>query len=183
MVPSFINPELPPTMKTKLPLIAALTCGLSSIGSAFTLDFIGDEGTMLPTDPLVVFVSGYGNVQFDAVGPSTLIVDNRFENDGPGQTTSPSLNFDSGDQVKVTFLAAQPINVEFDWVGTNAGEFFTAAPGATSKEFLVTLNGAAFEPVNNGAGLYQIGFEQVPEPSAALLGALGTALLVLRRRR
>ncbi len=170
-------------MKTKLPLIAALTCGLSSVGSAFTLDFLGDEGTMLPTDPLVVFVTGYGNVQFDAVGPATLIVDNRYENDGPGQTSSPSLNFDSGEQVKVTFLGAQPINVEFDWVGVNAGEFFTAAKGANDSEFFVTLNGAAFEPTNSGAGLYQIGFDQVPEPSAALLGALGTALLVLRRRR
>ena len=171
-------------MKTKLPLIAALCCGLSSVGSAFTLDFKSvPTGTTLPPS-LLVFVTGYGNVQFDPIGNAALIVDNRFENDdAPVDSTSPSLNFDSTEQVKVTFLAAQPLDVNFSWVGVNAGEFFTATQGATLNEFIVTLNGAALQPANNGAGLYQIGFNQVPEPSAALLGALGSALLVLRRRR
>lgn len=170
-------------MKTKIPLIAAISCGLCSFGSAFTLDFVGDEGSTLPPNPLVVAVPGYGNVRFEAVGTSNLVVDNRFENDNPGQSTSPSLNFDSGDTVKITFLAAEPVDIDFDWVGVSVGEFFLASPGATSSEFFVTLNGSALQAANNGGGLYQIGFEQVPEPSAALLGAMGTALLVLRRRR
>jgi len=33
------------------------------------------------------------------------------------------------------------------------------------------------------AGLQSVIFDQVPEPSSALLGVLGTSLLVLRRRR
>ncbi len=170
-------------MKTKLPLIAALYCGLCSVGSAFTLDFNSvPSGTNVPPT-LIISVPGYGNVQFDPVGTAALVVDNSYENDGPGQTTSPSLNFDSTEQVKITFLGAQPINVEFDWVGLNAGEFFTASAGSTASEFIVTLNGTAFEQQNNGAGLYQIGFQQVPEPSAALLGVIGASMLVLRRRR
>lgn len=173
----------PPTMKTKLTLTAAICCGLSGIGSAFTLDFLGDEGTTLPANPLVVDIPFYGQVSFEAIGSSELIVDNAFENDGPGQTTSPSLSFDKGESTKVTFLAAQPIDVTFAFVGVSTGEFFTTAQGSTANEFILTLGGTAFNPGEAGAGLFQIGFNQVPEPSTSLLGLIGGMLLVFRRRR
>lgn len=165
-------------MKTKLPLIAALYCGLCTAGSAFTLDFVGYEGILLPPNPLVIPIAGYGNVAFEAVAPSALVVDNSFENDDPARSTSPSLSFDMGDKAKITFLGPTPLNVDFDYVGNNVGEYFETAQGANSKEFFVTLKGNG-----NGAGLYQVSFNAVPEPSASLLGAIGCCLLVLRRRR
>lgn len=170
-------------MKMKLTLIAALFCGLSSAASAFTLDFIGDEGTTLPADTLVITILGYGDVRFEARDASVLSVGNDFENDGPGQTTSPSLNFDTGESATITFLGLQPINVQFDTVGLNTGEFFVTSPGSTANEFIIALNGIAFQPGTSGAGLFQVGFDQVPEPSSALLGLIGSSLLVLRRRR
>lgn len=170
-------------MKTKLPLVAALCIGFSSIGSAFTLDFLGDEGTILPAQPLVIDIPFYGQVRFEAIGSSQLIVDNAFENDGPGQTTSPSLSFDKGESAKITFLAAQPIDVTFAFVGVSTGEFFTTSRGTNANEFIVALEGTAFNPEEAGAGLFQIGFNQVPEPSTSLLGLIGGVLLVFRRRR
>ena len=170
-------------MKTKLPLIAATYCGLCAVGSAFTLDFLSvPTGTPIPPS-LTINVPGYGDVRFDTIGNSILIVDDRYENDSPGQTSSPSLNFDSGESVKVTFLGLEPIDVEFDWVGVNAGEFFIAAPGLSPNEFVITLNGSTTPAANNGAGLYEIGFNQVPEPSASLLGVLGATMLLIRRKR
>jgi hypothetical protein len=177
-----INPDSP-HMKTTLPLIAATYCGLCAVGSAFTLDFLAvPTGTMVPP-ALTINVAGYGDVRFESIGSSTVIVDNRFEKGGSVLTSSPSLNFDSGESVTITFLGLEPTNVEFDWVGVNAGEFFTVAQGLSASEFIVNLNGAALNPANNGAGLYRIGFSQVPEPSASLLGCLGATLLVLRRKR
>ncbi len=170
-------------MKTHALIIASLSLALCGVGSAFTLGFESVAlGTTVP-GTLIINVSGYGDVQFDAVGAATFVIGNDYENDSPTQTTSPSLNFDSGEQVKVTFLGNDPTNVTFSFVGANAGEFFVTTAGANAKEFFIQLNGTAFEPQNNGAGLYQIGFQQVPEPSAALLGVIGASMMVLRRRR
>ncbi|WP_411827091.1 PEP-CTERM sorting domain-containing protein [Luteolibacter sp. AS25] len=172
-------------MKTKLTLIAALYCGLTAAASAFTLDFIGQEGKTLPTDVLVINIAGYGDVQFEAIGDAEVSVGSEYENDGPGTTTSPSLNFDPGESVKVTFLGLTPINVDFDVVGENPGESLSASEiGAyPTNVFVVALSGNASDPANSGAGLYQISFDQVPEPSTAFLGLIGGVMLVLRRRR
>lgn len=164
-------------MKTKLPLIVATYCSLCAVGSAFTLDFLSiAPGTTLPPD-LIVNVPGYGNVQLSAGAGSALVVGNTFG----GQ----ALNFNAGESVTVTFLGAalEPNDIAVSSVGVNLGEFFTAAPGINQNEFVITLAGQASSPPNSGAGVSAIAFEQVPEPSAALLGALGTALLVIRRKR
>ncbi|MFD2257763.1 PEP-CTERM sorting domain-containing protein [Luteolibacter algae] len=164
-------------MKTKLPLIAALYCGLCTVSSAFTLDFNGYVGKSLPTDTISILIEGYGNVTFTAGNKSTLIVDEKFKNDnGFG---APSLSFDEGDTVNVTFEGAQPLNVDFDYVGVSDGESFTTEESQfASQTFTISLEGNG-----DGAGLYQISWNQVPEPSSALLGLLGSALLVIRRRR
>ena len=166
-------------MKMKLPLIAALCCGLSSIGSAFTLDFnaVTLGQTVQPT--LIVNVPGYGDVQFDAnSSTSQLVVDDAYRNDnGFG---APSLSFDSGDSLKVTFLAAQPLDVDFDYVGVNPGEAFLTSTTADPNVFNVSLFASG---ASDGAGLYQISFNQVPEPTTSLLGVIGGSLLILRRRR
>jgi len=160
-------------MKTKLPLIAALYCGLSSIGSAFTLDFSGlSLGTLAP---FTINVPGYGDVNFSPGLGSALTI----EEFAPGATKA--ISFDKNESVIVTFLGAEPINVANEYIGVGIGEFFTFdLAGTDPNVFLVTLNGTG-QTAN--AGLQSVIFEQVPEPSTSLLGALGTALLVLRRRR
>lgn len=164
-------------MKTKLPLIAALCCGLSGIGSAFTLDFVGLVGTTLPPNPLVIPIAGYGTVTFEAGANSALVINDAFLNDnGFG---APSLSFNANEVVRVTFDNLQPLNVDFDFVGVSAGEAFTVQDDPfTPQAFLVTLQGAG-----DGAGIFQISFDQIPEPSSSLLGVLGATMLIIRRRR
>ncbi len=164
-------------MKTKLPLIAALSLGLCCTGSAFTLDFVGLIGTSLPPNPLTITIPGYGDVCFDAAKGSTLVVNDAYKNDnGFG---APSLSFDQNEAVKITFKGLQPLSVDFDFVGVSSGENFTVQPDLfTDQAFIVNLQGSG-----DGAGLYQISWNAVPEPASSLLGAMGCALLVLRRRR
>lgn len=170
-------PNSPHPMKTRIALAMALFCGLPAVSTAFTLDFVGYEGTSLPPNPLVIFVPGYGDVRFDAANGSTLVVDSAYQNDNG--SAAPSLSFNERDALKVTFLGAQPLKVDFDFVGVSAGENFTVQPDLfVAQSYLINLQGSG-----DGAGLYAISWQQVPEPSSALLGLLGTAALVLRRRR
>jgi len=166
-------------MKTKIALAVALFCGPIAVSNAFTLDFVGYEGTTLPANPLVIFVPGYGDVRFDAGNGSTLVVDSAYQNDNG--SAAPSLSFNERDALKVTFLGAQPLNVDFDFVGVSAGENFTVQPDLfVAQSYLINLQGSG-----DGAGLHAISWKQqaVPEPSSALLGLIGSAALLLRRRR
>lgn len=179
-----LQPGLPPIMKTtlKLPLVAAMYCGLSSVGSAFTLDFVSvPTGTITPP-ALTVSVPGYGDVRFEPVGTASLVVDNRYATPPPGIQTSPSLNFDMGEAVTVTFLGpsgpVDPASVRVGTVDVNIGEAFITTSTVSPNVYTVQLLGSG-----NGAGLYNIKFEQVPEPSAALLGVIGASFLVIRRKR
>lgn len=164
-------------MKTKLPLIAALFCGLSTIGSAFTLDFSSvASGTTLPP-ALVINVPGYGDVQFDALSGSNLTVDSSLT----FGTGTNALNFGTDEGVKITFLGVQPLDASISSVSASVGETFVFAAGANANEFILVLSGT---PASNpGAGVSHVHFEAVPEPSISLLGLLGGTLLVIRRRR
>jgi len=164
-------------MKTTIALAIASLCGLTAVSSAFTLDFVGYDGTTLPPNPLVINVPGYGDVRFDAGTGSSLVVNSAYQNDNG--SAAPSLSFDQGDALQVTFLGKQPLHVDFDFVGVSPGESFNVQPDLfKSQTYLLNLQGAG-----DGAGLYAISWTQVPEPSSALLGVLGTSILVLRRRR
>ena len=165
-------------MKTKLPLIAAIYCGLCTAGSAFTLDFVGYLGTSVPPT-LTIPVAGYGNVSFTAAPGKTLVVDEAHKDeDGFG---APSLSFDEGDTVIVTFDGDEPLNVFYSFVGVSNGEIFTNQDNpAGGQSDILTLSGSG-----DGAGLYKISWQTqpIPEPSSSLLGVLGMSLLIFRRRR
>ncbi|MGC4016538.1 MAG: PEP-CTERM sorting domain-containing protein [Luteolibacter sp.] len=164
-------------MKTTIALAIASLCGSVAVSKGFTLDFVGYEGTTLPPNPLVINVPGYGDVRFDAANGSALEVNSAYQNDNG--SAAPSLSFGQGEALLVTFLGAEPLNVDFDFVGVSSGESFTVQPDLfKSQSFIINLQGSG-----DGAGLFAISWTQVPEPSSAMLGALGTAALVLRRRR
>ncbi len=166
-------------MKIKTPLVAALLIGMQAISSAFTLDAVGYEGTEISTNPLSVFVPGYGELVFEAAVGSSLVVNSAYQNDnGFG---GPSMSFDQNEAVKITFKGAEPLNVDFDFVGVSAGENFVVQKDLfTPQAYLVTLQGGG-----DGAGLYAISWntECVPEPTSALLGLVGGAVFAFRRRR
>lgn len=167
----------PPHMKMKTPLIAALLLGMNAISSAFTLDAVGYEGEELTSNPVSVLVPGYGELVFQAAVGSTLVVNSAYRNDnGFG---GPSLSFDQNEAVKITFTGAEPLNVDFDFVGVSAGESFIVQKDLfTPQAYLVTLQGGG-----NGAGLYAVSWNTVPEPTSALLGLVSGAFFAFRRRR
>jgi len=167
-------------MKMKLPLLlAAIALGMPAISNAFTLDAVGYGGSELALNPQSVFVPGYGELIFEALPGSALVVNSAYENDnGFG---GPSLNFDQNESIRVTFAGLEPLNVDFDFVGVSAGEGFTIERDLfTPQAFILTLNGAG-----DGAGLYAISWntQAVPEPSSAMLGLLAGSFFAFRRRR
>jgi uncharacterized protein (TIGR03382 family) len=164
-------------MKIKSALVVWLL-GLSiPAASAFTLDAVGYEGGILTDNPFSIFVPGYGELIFQAAPGSEIVVNSAYLNDnGFG---GPSFNFDQNESLKITFAALEPINVDFDFVGLSAGEIFEIEEDLlTPQAFIITLKGDG-----DGAGLYAVSWQAVPEPASATLGLLGTVMLLLRRRR
>lgn len=164
-------------MKMKTALVAALFGLFPVLGNAFTLDAVGYEGGILANSPVSILIPGYGELVFQANIGSSLVVDSAYRNDnGFG---GPSLNFDQNEAVKITFNGPEPLNVDFDFVGQSAGESFVIEKDLfTPQAFVVTLKGEG-----DGAGLYAMSWNAVPEPSAAALGLVGSLLLLVRRRR
>lgn len=164
-------------MKTKLPLVAALSCMAFSNVNAFTLDFAGYEGLVMGGTPVTIHVPGYGQLAFEAASGSSLVINSVYLNDnGFG---APSLSFDENEAVKITFLGLDPLNVDFDFVGLSSGEDFVVQTDLFMPHAnLVTLRGSG-----DGAGIYAVSWNTVPEPASATLGMLGVLTLALRRRR
>lgn len=165
-------------MKKHTALVASFAIASIASAGAFTLDAISYEGTTLDSTPVSVVIPGYGSLVFEALEGSIMPVDRQFENEtGSG---APSMSFDSGEVVKITFVGPEPLNVDFEFAGVGIGEYFTVdADLVTPQAFIVRLNGSP----NAEAGITSMSWNAVPEPSSALLGLIGTSMLVLRRRR
>lgn len=162
-------------MKTKACVTIGFLLGLTAITNAFSLDFSGNVGVVLAPGPLTISVPGYGNVQFDAQAGVAEVDTSQLE----GGVPVPSLVFDSGDVVRVTFLGLAPQNVTSGVLGLNSGESFLFLDSSDPAVFFYQFSGVA----GADAGLQTVSWGQVPEPSSALLGVLGTAVLAFRRRR
>lgn len=164
-------------MKMKLPLLAVFIAGMPIAASAFTLDAVGYGGSELSLNPVSVSVPGYGELIFEAAVGTTIVVNSAYQNDnGFG---GPSLSFDQNEAIKITFNGASPLNVDFDFVGQSVGESFVVQKDLfTPQAFLVTFQGSG-----DGAGLYAVSWQAVPEPTSAMLGLIGTAVFAFRRRR
>ena len=155
--------------------ILALSSLLATFSaSAFTLDFVAVNGATLPPSPLVIHVFGYGDVSFAPGFGSALEVGNQYENDAG--TVRTSLELDANESLMVTFLGADPTNVDFDIIGLSVGEAVGLVQ-LSSTSFLVSAQGG------NGLGLQAVSFGAVPEPAASLLAVIGVIGLLVRRRR
>lgn len=171
-------------MKTKTFLIAALSLAAASVSQAFTIDFnalvVPSGTTITAATPLTINVAGYGDVRFEVASGDIVQVGQVHANDSG--TVLNSLEMDPGENILVTFLGPQALNVNFDIAGINPGldaVNITQHP-INTNEYQVGMVG---NPGSDGAGLAAVSWTAVPEPSSALLGTLGAGLLILRRRR
>lgn len=161
-------------MKLKATLAAAALLLAPSL-HAFTLDFSAYVGQVVPPS-LVVNVPGYGNVAFSA-GMNALTGALSSFQVGTSFFGTPSIQFDNGESLSVSFLDGPLTNVDFITVAVSAdtSEHFSVVNSAPGQYSLTLQNST------NGAGL--AGVEFVPEPTSALLGLIGASSFVIRRRR
>lgn len=155
-------------------ILAALTA-LCVHAQAFTLDFTAYNGTNITSSsPLTIFVPGYGNVIFSTIGSQVLSINNSY---APGVT-----------------IAIQPsrtllVNFAGPFAPDNIDDVSFGFNGLSGIDNLniVSLNATTVQltmgSTGNGAGLRDVTFTAIPEPSTALLGVMGTLSLALRRRR
>ena len=139
-------------MNRKFSLVAVLFGTAMSIANAFTLDPVGYDGGALLPNPFSVFVPGYGEIVFEAAPGTLLVVSSAYQNDSGFD--APSLGFDEKDSVKITFVAAEPLDLELvdQFVGDEA-------------------EGKSWNPGS------------VPEAAPAAIGLIGFMMWALRRRR
>ncbi len=86
-----------------------------------------------------------------------------------------SINMNGGETLVVTFQGATPFDVNFGYEEVDSGEIMTSMAPFSPTQYIVSMNGT------NG-GVSAVNFQVVPEPSAILLGGLGSLLLFRRRR-
>ncbi len=157
--------------KTCVTVFALL--GIAAAANGFTLNFIGQAPYVFPPD-LVISVPGYGPVQFTPLAGSALVVGTKYQTGG---VPTPSLEFDSGEIVLVSFLGPVVSDLSFDFIDVSPGESMNVNPGGANA-FTVQLTGGS-----NGAGLQEITFSAVPETSTGMLGMVAATLCFARRRR
>jgi hypothetical protein len=147
--------------------------------NAFTLDFTAYVGqTITPGSPLVVFVPGYGDVRFSS-STSTLTVDDS------SYLTGATIGIEPTESLLVTFLGEAPYffvpdnlaDVSFGFNALNTSDGL-AINLVAPDSVLISMSAGG-----NGAGLREVTFAAVPEPSTTMLGTIGMLALALRRRR
>jgi MYXO-CTERM domain-containing protein len=170
-------------MKLKATLAAALLTLAPSL-HAFTLDIASLLGNTLPvSNPgLVVNIAGYGDVHLYS------------GKDGAGNVTPidissnlfgvPAIEFQRGDVFYVDFLGSAPAtSLSYETVDLNSPiEVLAQNSNAAQTRYRIVLNSS--DPAAT-AGISVLNFtaSPVPEPTAAALGLVGAAGLILRRRR
>ncbi len=139
---------------------------------AFTLDLAAYSGQSIPA-PITVSVAGYGTVTFSAATPVTI-------GELYGAT---AVQFAPGQQLYVKFNGA-PVDASVGSInlGLDGGEYFAQTFNAGNNAASFTLTGVGTVA---GAGITGINFSvtPVPEASTSLLGLLGAAGFIIRRRR
>lgn len=159
-------------------VLITLFAALCVQAQAFTLDFIAYNGTSIAASggTLIVPVIGYGNVSFTNTNTQALPINTTI-------ISGVTINLAPTRTLIVTFLgdyAPYNINdVSFSFNGLSGAE--------NAAMSIVPLNGTTIQitmgNVGNGAGLREVNFDAIPEPSTTLFGALSVLGLALRRRR
>jgi hypothetical protein len=171
-------------MKTKSLLVtAAFAAGTSISSQAFTLDAVGYEGGELAPAPWSVSVPGYGELIFETAADSPLVISSSYEN--PQDGSVPIIRFDQNDAIQITFNGARVLDVEVYFTNLSRNEKFERTNPPQSDLFVPQAFNITLPGDGDGADLYAITWNSlsIPEPSSTILGMMGVAGLMFRRRR
>jgi MYXO-CTERM domain-containing protein len=186
-----INRHIPPLDMTQLKLaITAMALATASSASAFTMDFIADLSNLpsgvIPEAGLVLNIPGYGDIRFTSINLTqygALEVGNEYGAKG--------VQFNAPQELRVEFLGSLPATFDLNYstAGLDSDEVFyqqNADPVFRSAFLKYTEEVDANDNyTGNGAAITGFTFaaEAIPEPSTSLLGLVGMAGLLARRRR
>lgn len=163
-------------MKRSLTLAAALVAVAPSL-HAFSLDFLALNGINLPPS-IDISVGGYGFVRLSPGtnyldGTNSLAINQDF---GPS-----AINLEAGDAFHVDFLAGPIVGFNAFILGQELGENVIVTSNVEQTSFRIVVGAPT---TMDGVAISSLSFTvaPVPEPAAAMLGAMGAALLFRRRR-
>ncbi|MES2474807.1 MAG: hypothetical protein V4640_03430 [Verrucomicrobiota bacterium] len=156
-------------MKSKLPLLAALIAMFPVSGNGFTLDAVGYKGAPVLGNPASINVAGYGEVIFEAAEGEAIMVNSAYLNDT--LPPNPDVAFEMKEAVSISLNRRESPHVDLVLAGISGPE----SPAQTVNSLR--------QPIEDTAGENGQEPHRVPETTSALLGLLGTALLLLRRLR
>jgi hypothetical protein len=156
-------------------ILAALAGLCVQAQAFFTLDFAAYNGTNITAgSPLTIFVSGYGDVIFSTTGANVISINTSY---APGVSAA----IQPSEVLFVTFAGDYaPTNIDEVSFGFNG---LSGADGLVITPLDATTISLQMGSGGNGAGLRDVTFAAIPEPSTTALGALGVLALALRRRR
>ena len=160
-------------MKTLIPWFAAVSAIAVNVSSAFTLDAVGYQGGELPLNPLSIFVPGYGEVVFEDCLGSMLVVESAYQNSS--SFDPQTLRHDPADDVKIIFSDQERLNLSLASIGLPSGASFGKG-GSPLAEAAESSAGVPSDAEDGSAGF-------IPEATSAVLGLIGTLLLLARRNR
>jgi hypothetical protein len=156
-------------MTHKIPLFAALMAMFPVSGAGFTLDAAGYDGAELPHEVAAIRIVGYGEVIFEAADDTAIMVNSGYLYDT--LPPNPDLDFDLRKVVKIVLNGP----------GKRAESLTFAGIPTAGQQEIVPAAGHDFSIPSTEADVTKP--YGVPEMASAVLGLLGTAILLLRRLR
>ena len=155
-------------MKRGIPLLPVLLLGALAASHAFTLDIASNEVTEFGQGPRSIFVPGYVEVAFESGLDGALMVDSAYASTSRIEVPPPS--------------GETPVEPSIDETAADTDPGYVKIANRKTSGQSPARQVTTFQPADSQHENPQGGWNAVPEAASAMLGLIGT-LILLRRRR